>query len=446
MRTPYVRIRWRIFSLLFGFGFLAYLQQKSITVVAERMMPDLSLSQFQIGLIEWAFVLGYGLFQVPGGIFGQRQGARRTFVIIGLAAFVATIATPLAPYWFTGFSLFAALLVVQLLLGCSQGAIFPVSAGVFEVWFPPRRWASVQGLQTMGLSLGAALTPPLLANLMAVMGWQRALLWSSLPAIVLISIWAWYGRNTPREHPSVSPKELEEIGTLSAVPVDSAISARQLLNILKNRNVLLLAVSYLCLNYSFYLLSNWVFLYLVQERKFSVLESGWLASTPPLAAALGAGAGGLITGSLCHRFGERWGYRLLPLIAMPIAGALLLVSVDAANPYWAVAGLAVCFAAVELNEGAYWGAAMTVGRGDTMAVSGVMNTGGNLGGIIGIPIVAYLSGEHLWRAAFVLGAGFAVASAVAWLGIAVDEPADADANDAAGGGEVRYVAATDQSH
>jgi ACS family glucarate transporter-like MFS transporter len=184
----------------------------------------------------------------------------------------------------------------------------------------------------------------------------------------------------------------------------------------------------------------------VQERKFSVLESGWLASTPPLAAALGAGVGGLITGSLCNRFGERWGYRLLPLVAMPIAGALLLVSVDAANPYWAVAGLAVCFAAVELNEGAYWGAAMTVGRGDTMAVSGVMNTGGNLGGIIGIPIVAYLSGEHLWRAAFVLGAGFAVASAVAWLGIAVDEPADADANDAAGGGEVHYVAATNQSH
>jgi ACS family glucarate transporter-like MFS transporter len=425
-RTPLVRIRWRIFSLLFGFGFLAYLQQKSITVVAERMMPDLSLSQFQIGLIEWAFVLGYGFFQLPGGIFGQRQGARRTFVIIGLAAFLATIATPLAPYWLTGLSLFVALLLVQLLLGCSQAAIFPVSAGVFEVWFPPRRWTTVQGLQTMGLSLGAALTPPLIANLMMVMGWQRALLWASLPAVVLISIWAWYGRNTPHEHLSVTPEELDEIGTLSAVPVDSTISARQLLTILKNRNVLLLAISYLCLNYSFYLLSNWVFLYLVQERKFSVLESGWLASTPPLAAALGSGVGGLITGALCQRFGDRWGYRLLPLIAMPVAAALLLVSVDAANPYWAVAGLALCFAAVELNEGAYWGAAMTVGRGDTMAVSGVMNTGGNLGGIIGIPIIAYLSGEHLWRSAFVIGAGFAVASAAAWLGIAVDQPAIAE--------------------
>ena len=133
-RAAFIRIRWRILSMLFGFGFLAYFQQKSITVVAAQMMPGLHLSQFQISLIEWGFVVGYALFQLPGGVFGQRQGARRTFVIIGIAAFLATIATPLAPYWLSGLSLFAALLLAQLLLGCSQGAIFPVSAGVFEVW------------------------------------------------------------------------------------------------------------------------------------------------------------------------------------------------------------------------------------------------------------------------------------------------------------------------
>jgi predicted MFS family arabinose efflux permease len=53
-----------------------------------------------------------------------------------------------------------------------------------------------------------------------------------------------------------------------------------------------------------------------------------------------------------------------------------------------------------------------------------MNTGGNLGGLIGIPIVAYLSGEHLWRAAFIIGAAFAVASAVIWLGIDVEQPSN----------------------
>src|SRR5271170_2058731 len=97
-RLSAIRIRWRIFSFLFGFGFLAYLQQKSITVAAARIMPELGLSQLQIGWLEWTFVLGYAIFQTPGGVFGQRHGARRTFVLIGSTAFLATVATPVAPY------------------------------------------------------------------------------------------------------------------------------------------------------------------------------------------------------------------------------------------------------------------------------------------------------------------------------------------------------------
>jgi ACS family glucarate transporter-like MFS transporter len=381
------------------------------------MMPALHLTQLQIGWLEDAFVWGYAIFQLPGGIFGQRLGARRTFVIIGLTAFLATIATPIVPNFFTGQPLFVALLVAQLLLGFSQGAIFPVSAGVFEAWFPPKRWSFVQGLQTMGLQLGAALTPPLIVYLTLNLGWQQALLWASLPALGLIALWAWYGRNTPREHPAVTERELAEIG--NQPQVDSSISLRQLLGLLQDRNVVLLFVSYMCMNYTFYLLSNWVFLYLIEERHFSSLQSGWLAVAPPLTAALGAGAGGLITAILAQRLGNRWGYRLVPLVAMPCAAALLLCAINASNPYLALAALAICFGAVELTEGAFWGSAMTVGRGDTMAVCGFMNTGGNLGGIIALPIVGYFAEQHSWHTAFFIGVGFAIVSALAWLGIEV---------------------------
>jgi hypothetical protein len=44
-----------------------------------------------------------------------------------------------------------------------------------------------------------------------------------------------------------------------------------------------------------------------------------------------------------------------------------------------------------------------------------MNTGGSLGGVVGIPIVAYLSGHGAWNTSFLLGTGFALASAAAWL-------------------------------
>jgi hypothetical protein len=114
------------------------------------------------------------------------------------------------------------------------------------------------------------------------------------------------------------------------------------------------------------------------------------------------------------------------MMALPAAAVLLLLAVDATNPYLAVVALATCFGCVELTEGAFWGAGMTVGRGDTMAVCGFMNTGGNLGGIISIPIVAYFSGQHLWFTAFLIGAGFALVAAVAWLGIDVVAPIAAD--------------------
>ncbi|HTV96672.1 MAG TPA: MFS transporter [Steroidobacteraceae bacterium] len=417
--APAIRIRWRIFGFLFGFGFLAYIQQKTITVAAERMMPDLGLSQLQIGYIEQAFVIGYAIFQMPGGVIGQRLGARLTFVLIGLAAFAATIATPIVPAFCSGTSLFAALLITQLVLGLSQGAIFPVSAGVFEAWFPPRRWAFVQGLQTMGLNFGLALTPPLIVTLTLGLGWRRALIWASLPALLFLALWAWYGRNTPREHPAMSAQELEEIG--SEPEPQAPIGLRQLVPLVGNRNVLLLFISYMCMNYTFYLLANWVFLYLVQERHFSSLDSSWLATLPPLAAAVGAGVGGLATGVFTQRLGNRWGFRVVPLVAMSCAALLLLLAVNASGAYLAVAALALCFLAVELTEGAFWGAGMTVGRADTMAVCGFMNTGGNLGGIIGIPIVAYFSGKHAWHTAFMIGVAFAIVSAAAWLAIEVED-------------------------
>jgi ACS family glucarate transporter-like MFS transporter len=397
------RIRWRIFGFMFAFGLIAYVQRTGVTIAAERMMPDLHLSQLQIGWIEQAFVIGYAIFQLPGGLLGQRFGARAAFTAFGIVAFVAVMATPAAPELASGTALFIVLIGAQLVLGIAQAGIFPVSNGVFEAWFPARQWALVLGAQNMGLNLGAALTPPLIAVLMTALGWQQALAWVSVPPVLLIVLWAWYARNTPREHPAVSGAELAELGDDAQGTVVDKVTARRLLRLVTHRNTALLALSYLAMNYSFYLLSNWCFLYLIQQRHFSVLESGWLAMAPPIVAGFGSGIGGIATGRLCERY-----------------GVLLLIAVRTANAYVAVVALTACFGFVEINEAAYWAASMAVGRSDSMAVGGVLNTGGSLGGIIGIPIVAYLSGRHAWGAAFAIGSACAVTAAILWLGIDAD--------------------------
>src|SRR6185437_1926673 len=181
------RIRWRIFGLLFTLGLIAYAQRTSVSIAAERMMPDLHLTQLQIGGIEQAFVIGYALFQLPGGLIGQRLGARLALTLFGGAAFIAVMVPPLAPQVLGGTALFMVLVAAQLLLGAAQGGVFPVSSGVFETWFPVRQWSLVQGAQSMGLNLGSAMTPPLIAALMVSIGWQQALAWSSIPAVVVIA-------------------------------------------------------------------------------------------------------------------------------------------------------------------------------------------------------------------------------------------------------------------
>ncbi len=427
------RVRWRIYSFLWLFGFIAYFQQKGLTVAADRMMPELGLTQMQIGWLEWAFVLGYAVFQFPGGVIGQRLGARTMFTLIGIVAVLATAFTPLAAFVLHGSALLVVLFLLQLTMGLAQGPIFPVSSGVMEAWFRPERWALIQGLQSMALQIAAAATNPIVAILMSAFGWKQALLWPALPPLIVILLWAWYARNTPATHPSVTQEELAELtqGNPQSAPNRAGSGAapvnwRRIGGMLRNRSILLLTFSYICMNYVFYLIANWCFLYLRQERHFDILEGGVLAILPPLAAGVGAGVGGALVNVMCERFGVRWGFRLVPMIALPASGILLLVTTHLGNPYAAVASLALSYLVVELTEGAYWGSTMFVARADTMAATGILNTGGNAGGLIGIPIVAYLSGRGEWTAAFLIGTVFAMVGAIAWLGINPEKPFESE--------------------
>lgn len=405
---------WRIFAMLVGLGAVAYFQQKGVTIAAERIMPELSLSQMQIGWIQWGFLLAYTPAQIVGGRLGQRFGARSTLTIAGVVAVLATIAMPLAPAVLTGGALFAGLFLAQFVLGLAQAPTFPVGAGIVRAWLPARRWGLANGIQSMGAQLGAAISPGLIVFLMQAVGWQRALFWTALPSLGLVLAWGWYVRNTPRDHPSVSREELAELEPTDGPPTALTPNARAKL---PAWDLTLLTASYASMNYVFYLLANWSFLYLLQERHFTVAQSGLLATLPPLGAALGAGIGGALVDALCVRLGVRWGCRFVPFVSLPTVAALLVFAVYSDSALAAVIAITLCYGLVELNEGAYWAATIQVAGASTMTAAGILNTGGNLGGLIGIPVVAFLSGHGEWNAAFLIGAVCAVMSAAAWLGV-----------------------------
>ena len=410
-----LRVRWVMLAYLFGFAFVAYMQRTSFSVAAERMMPDLGISQMQLGWLMTGYLVTYTACQLPAGAFGQWIGARKALFISSLLALAATIATPLAPMLFTGAALLIVLMLTRLVLGVGHAPVFPVAVGMIESWFPVGHWGFPNGLQTAGLHVGSAAATPIIAFAMQAYGWKNALLWSALPALLLILLWGWYARDQPAMHPGVSKTELAELQGNGHRAEAARITRDDLLRVLSNRDVLLLAISYTIMNYVFYLIGSWCFLYLVQERHLSVSLSGLLGSLPFIAAAIGTAVGGKWSDRLAVRYGLRIGYRTIPLIALPVAGLLLIVGVEASNPYWAVVALSLAYGVTEMTEGPYAAATTAVGRENSMAAWGVVGTGGNLGGIIGTPIVAWLSSQHAWTAAFVTGAVAAVVSGVMWL-------------------------------
>ena len=89
-----IGIRWWIFAYMFAFAMLSYIQRNGVAVAAVTIMSDLRFTQWQIGLLNTAFTTAYALTQLPGGIIGQRFGARLTYVGIGIVSLIATLMTP----------------------------------------------------------------------------------------------------------------------------------------------------------------------------------------------------------------------------------------------------------------------------------------------------------------------------------------------------------------
>ncbi|MCX5723548.1 MAG: MFS transporter, partial [Nitrospirae bacterium] len=61
------RIRWLILALLFSVSVVTYIDRVNISVTARQMMPAYGITDQQMGWIFSSFVIGYALFQIPGG-------------------------------------------------------------------------------------------------------------------------------------------------------------------------------------------------------------------------------------------------------------------------------------------------------------------------------------------------------------------------------------------
>ena len=423
---PRVPIRVRILALIFALSFVNYLLRNNMSVAIESIQREFHFSEQDVGWILGSFNFSYAVFQIPGGLFGDWLGPRRGLTIIALGWGLLTLLTGFVPHVMAASASGAliALVGVRFLLGVSNAPTYPIVAGTFANWFPVGNWAFPNAVSSSGLALGQAAIGPLVTVLIVHFGWRASFIWLSPLGFLAAAWWWWYARDTPREHRAVEAAELRLIDANRATPDESQHLAQAWRKVLGQRDVLLLAANYFCMNYVFYMFSQWLFLYLVNERGFTVLEGGWLYALPFLTGAVLATVGGLTCDWTCKRLGPRWGCRLPGAVGMFLVAVLLIAGASAPNPYVAVGLLSLCFGFTQFTEGSYWQACTFVAGPHTAAATGVMNTGGNLPGFLA-PLVGFMLDRFGWMPTLLSGSIFALISVVLWLVVRIVEPSDA---------------------
>ena len=416
--------RWVVLAAIILASFIAYILRTNISIVGESMMQDLGMTERHLGYVFAAFAAGYAVFQFPGGLIGDRYGPRKTIAAIAIAWTLLTIITAIIPgsdSWPIFYTV-GALMLVRFLVGAANGPFFPVTiGGTIERWFPASQWGLPNGLSSTGLTLGAAMTAPLVAWLMESVGWRNALLIVA-PAGIIAAIAYWtLVTDEPAEHPRITQEELDFIRS-DRPPAEAEIEKGAWKLVLEDRNILLIAMSYFCMNYVFYLFFSWFFYYLVDERGFSASDAGLFTAAQWILGAVGATAGGFSCDLLVRKLGIRRGTRMQTMTALILSGVFLYVGATSGNVMLTVVALCFSFGFTQLTEAPMWVATMGVAGRHSQIATGVLNTGGNIPGVIGGLMVPLIAGWLGWSAAIISGSLFALIGALLWLLIRADEP------------------------
>jgi len=418
-RSPRGRVRWQIVGLLFLISVVTYVDRVNISVAAQQMMPVLRFSAVQMGTVFSAFVLGYALFQIPGGWVADTWGPRRvlTFALVWWSVFtILTAGTGHLVVSGTSVIL-GSLVLIRFLLGIGEAVALPTFNRTVANWLTPSERGLGIGVSIGGIGLGSALTPPLVAWLMTHYGWKMAFYVTGSVGVMVAVAWSWFARDTPRDHPRVTPEELAWItqtaeGRSPVRPASSSFKA-----VLRQPSVWFLTLSYTMLGYVAYIYLSWFFLYLVNVRHFTVLQGSLLASGPFLAMALGCPLGGWLSDRVTTHYGHRAGRVAVGASGMGLTAVLIYGGASAEAPNTAILLLSLGAGVLYATVGAYWASTIDLSHEHAGTVSGLMNMGANLGGVVSPTLTPMIGEAWGWSVALTVAAGCALLGSVLWLGV-----------------------------
>jgi len=404
MRLRRLRSREIVLVLLCLMYLITYVDRVNVATAANEIKRELALSNTQLAFILSAFGYPYVLFQIFGGWVGDRVGARRTLFLCGLIWATATILTGFAGSLGT-------LFLVRLLIGVGEGATFPVATRAMQAWTAAGRRGFAQGITHACARLGNALTPPLVAWLIALVMWRGSFVVLGCVSLVWVFIWVWYFRDVPAEHPSITPAELDRLpnrGRPATAHERASVPWRQLAG-----RMWPVSVVYFCYGWTLWMYLNWLPSYFLHEHKLQLGRSALFSSAVFAAGVGGDYLGGVLSDAILRRTGN------LRIARCRLVRLAFLASLVSVLPIFLthdltviVISLAAAFFFAEIVIGPMWAIPMDIAPRYSGTASGFMNTGSALAaGLSPLAFGFIIDATGNWTLPFIGSIGLLLAGA-----------------------------------
>ena len=421
------RIRWLLVFWLFVLSAISFLDRVNISIAGSSLAEEYHLSQVRLGWVFSAFLLGYALFQTPGGWLVDRFGPRRVLTVAVVWWGIFTALTASLPTKVAGAVFFFVL--VRFLLGAGEAIIYPSSNQFVSQWIPSQERGIANGMIFAGVGAGAGIAPTFVTYVMIHYGWRSSFWVSALIGLGAGIVWYLIARDKPEQHPSVNSAELSFIQKFrTPVPCmdssmenspqhDGASPARNLpwRNILTSRSILAVTASYFCFGYVAWIFFSWFYIYLAKVRGMDLKASALYSTLPPLAIVACSLSGGAINDALSRAYGKRVGRCGVAFLALLLASAFLVLGSRATSAPVASIVLSGGAGALYLSQSSYWSITADIAGDSAGSASGFMNMGGQFGGALTASLTPAIAQQYGWTSSFLVAAVLSVAGAIAWL-------------------------------
>jgi ACS family glucarate transporter-like MFS transporter len=441
---PQARPRWSLVAMLCATATAGYICRVNISTAGALFMQEFGLSQVAMGRVFSAFLLGYALFQVPGGAMADRWGARHVLSVAAWAWVALTAlqaATGWGPWGASVAGVLGGFVALRFLMGIAAAPTYPAAAQGVSRWVPPAFQGRATGIVIASVGLGSAIAPPLVSIVMVRWGWRASMLVSAIPALVIAVAWRSFGEpvgapvrqtaSSPvREITSSPDRQIASPQDCTIPPPPSPSGLRRgkpaRSSSLRSRSFALLTLSYSLQGYVGYIFVTWFYLYLVQERHFGLMTGAWMSSLPWILSIVSIPLGGFVADRLAAgRLGPTWGRRAVAMTGMAGSGLFISIGAHTASAVTAAVSLAVATALVLSVEGPFWSTVTRLPSARSGTAGGIMNTGCNIGGLLSPTLTPMLAASIGWEPALHVAAALAIVAALLWLGIGVAAEAPA---------------------